>query len=242
MIIGSDIPFSDPSTPVCPDDLQFLGRVGFIEDLLLNAHFYNSIRPWLGGRRQNPAGDGLSLFTVAHLPPPFALVPLSTGARAGMVAVRRLGSSLPLCLPKTRLCPRVVLRYRMYAMMAPATTKLAKKSLFSPLDTFPDRHIGPNKSEVKTMLSKLGYESMDAFVADSVPQSIRISDAIINDEAIPALSESELFKRAKALANANKPFKSYIGMGYHNAVIPPVILRNVRVFTCLHTTTILRVF
>ena len=48
----------------------------------------------------------------------------------------------------------------------------------------------------------------------------------MSNETIPAFSESELYYRAKELAGCNKPFKSYIGMGYHNAVVPPVILRN----------------
>ena len=77
------------------------------------------------------------------------------------------------------------------------------------------------------MLSKLGYKSMDAFVDASVPPSIRLADNAVDNQAIPSLSESELFRRAKELAADNKPFRSYIGMGYHNAAVPPVILRNV---------------
>ncbi|KAF8506761.1 glycine dehydrogenase [Russula emetica] len=92
-------------------------------------------------------------------------------------------------------------------------------SLFSALDTFSDRHIGPDNAEATYMLSKLGYSSMEAF--------IRIPTDAISDKAIGALSEAELLRRAKRLGAENKPFKSYIGMGYHNAVVPPVILRNV---------------
>jgi len=78
------------------------------------------------------------------------------------------------------------------------------------------------------MLSKLGYSSMDDFVQDAVPPAIRVSSNVVSNETIAPLSESELFKRAKALGADNKSFRSYIGMGYHNAVTPPVILRNVR--------------
>ena len=116
-------------------------------------------------------------------------------------------------------------------MRAPSrglATAKAPSSLFAPLDTFADRHIGPDDSEVTHMLAQLGYDSMDAFVADAVPEKIRSSASAVSNESIPALSESELFHRAKELGKANKPFKSYIGMGYHNAVVPPVILRNVR--------------
>jgi glycine cleavage system pyridoxal-binding protein P len=99
--------------------------------------------------------------------------------------------------------------------------------LFSALDTFSDRHIGPDNAEAAFMLSKLGYSSMEAFVDDAVPPKIRIPADAISDKAIGALSEAELLSRAKRLGAENKPFKSYIGMGYHNAVVPPVILRNV---------------
>jgi glycine dehydrogenase len=100
-------------------------------------------------------------------------------------------------------------------------------SLFAALDTFSDRHIGPDNAEAAYMLSKLGYSSMDAFVDEAVPPKIRIPADAISDKAIGSLSEGELLRHAKLLGAENKPFKSYIGMGYHNAVVPPVILRNV---------------
>ncbi|KAF8846037.1 glycine dehydrogenase [Paxillus ammoniavirescens] len=107
-----------------------------------------------------------------------------------------------------------------------ATAK-APSTLFESLDTFTDRHVGPDDSETAFMLSKLGYDSMESFLAATVPPKIRIADATISDASIPALSESELHARAKALGKKNLQFKSYIGMGYYNAVVPPVILRNV---------------
>lgn len=100
-------------------------------------------------------------------------------------------------------------------------------SLFSPLDVFPERHIGPDDNEASFMLSKLGYKSMDAFIEATVPPKVRIAANSVDDNSIPVLSESELRARAKELGGQNKPFKSYIGMGYHTAVVPPVILRNV---------------
>lgn len=103
-------------------------------------------------------------------------------------------------------------------------------SLFQSLDTFPDRHIGPNDEEVQHMLSKLGYDSLNAFVAATVPEHIRINSSAMDNTTIPALTESELLRRAKDVADTNQPFRSYIGMGYHNAVVPSVILRNVRAY------------
>lgn len=100
-------------------------------------------------------------------------------------------------------------------------------SLFAPLDTFPERHIGPDDDEASKMLSHLGYDSMCAFVADTVPPKIRVSTTLVDNVSIPSLSESQLHDRARKLAGENKTFKSYIGMGYHCAVVPSVILRNV---------------
>jgi glycine dehydrogenase len=111
------------------------------------------------------------------------------------------------------------------AFAAPASNGL--DALFKPLDTFERRHVGPDPTEVAKMLDKLGYRTMDEFVNDAVPQKIRIAANTVNNDSIPPYSESELLKRARDLAKVNKPFRSYIGMGYWNAVVPPVILRNV---------------
>jgi glycine dehydrogenase len=78
------------------------------------------------------------------------------------------------------------------------------------------------------MLARIGYSSLDAFLDDTVPKSIRIAPDIINDQSIPPLDEAALLRKAKELGRENKPFRSYIGMGYHNAVVPSPILRNVR--------------
>ncbi|KAF7981097.1 hypothetical protein HWV62_34801 [Athelia sp. TMB] len=103
----------------------------------------------------------------------------------------------------------------------------APSSLFGALDTFSQRHIGPDDHEASHMLSTLGYDSMDAFVDAAVPPKIRVATTEISNASIPSFSESELYYRAKELGSLNKVFKSYIGLGYHNAVVPPVILRNV---------------
>ncbi|RDB28902.1 putative glycine dehydrogenase (decarboxylating), mitochondrial [Hypsizygus marmoreus] len=130
----------------------------------------------------------------------------------------------------------LALRYAL--RIAPSSLTLARRSrglatihsqtsIFSPLDAFPERHIGPDEQEASLMLSKLGYDSMDAFITDAVPPKIRVATTSVDNVSIPALSESELLERAQALADQNKAFKSFIGMGYHTAVVPPVILRNV---------------
>ncbi|KAG9077433.1 glycine decarboxylase subunit P, partial [Ceratobasidium sp. UAMH 11750] len=98
---------------------------------------------------------------------------------------------------------------------------------FPPLDTYPARHIGPNPSEAEYMLSVLGYDSMDAFVQDTIPDSIRVASNAVSEQTIPAMREREMLLRARKIAEMNEPRRSFIGMGYWNAVVPQVILRNI---------------
>ena len=141
------------------------------------------------------------------------------GRMAGVRYVSYLSSSFrPATAKATGLRSRYVLA---------RTLATANALPFAALDTFADRHIGPDTSETTYMLKQLGYDSMDAFIAATVPAHIRVPEDDITNATIPSLSESELTQRAKALGRDNKIFKSYIGMGYHNSVVPPVILRNV---------------
>ncbi|MEM7623352.1 MAG: hypothetical protein AAF235_09125 [Planctomycetota bacterium] len=43
----------------------------------------------------------------------------------------------------------------------------------SPTDGFESRHIGPDAAETREMLGTLGYDSMESFISDVVPSSIR---------------------------------------------------------------------
>jgi hypothetical protein len=144
------------------------------------------------------------------------LLSLSSSTRSQL----GLRSNVHLRVAKSSVAPTLV---RPFAVAA-------KKDIFAPLDTFQRRHVGPDDNEVAKMLGSLGYKSMEEFIHDTVPQKIRIASGSVNNESISAYSESQLLKRARSLADANKPARSYIGMGYWNAVVPPVILRNVRYF------------
>ncbi|WVR03832.1 glycine dehydrogenase [Kwoniella sp. DSM 27419] len=106
----------------------------------------------------------------------------------------------------------------------------SSSSIFTPLDTFAPRHIGPRSSDVEAMLSTLGYKSMDEFIEATIPNNVRIDELIDQDGAkngIRPFSELELARRIDEIAKLNKGMKSYIGMGYHNAIVPPVIQRNI---------------
>ncbi|MCO5612571.1 hypothetical protein L7F22_066839 [Adiantum nelumboides] len=77
------------------------------------------------------------------------------------------------------------------------------------------------------MLQSLGYDSLEKFVDDTLPASIRLTDVEGKEERLPALSESEIARRGKDIASMNTLAKSLIGMGYHNTNVPPVIQRNI---------------
>lgn len=95
---------------------------------------------------------------------------------------------------------------------------------FAPLDTFVRRHIGPNETEINSMLKTLGYESLDAFTNDNVPKGIQFGKYLkVGEEK----GESQLLQDLKEVASKNKLLRSFIGMGYHGTITPGVIQRNI---------------
>ncbi|MBI5851038.1 MAG: aminomethyl-transferring glycine dehydrogenase [Planctomycetes bacterium] len=91
-------------------------------------------------------------------------------------------------------------------------------------DSFVDRHLGPRRSDLPRMLETLGLRSLDDLVEKALPPAIRWSGEL----AVPAAAgEAESIAELRALANKNQVWRSYLGMGYHGTLTPPVILRNV---------------
>jgi len=90
--------------------------------------------------------------------------------------------------------------------------------------SFSRRHIGPGPEASLKMLQVLGYLSLDAFVNDVVPRSIRQAQPLTTGEPV---GEYDLLIRLREIAAHNKVWRSFIGMGYHDTVTPPVILRNI---------------
>ena len=74
------------------------------------------------------------------------------------------------------------------------------------------------------MLASIGFDSMEALMDSTVPPNIRAPKEL-NIE--PAMTETEALARIKSMADKNKVMKSYIGQGYYDTIVPPVILRNV---------------
>ena len=93
--------------------------------------------------------------------------------------------------------------------------------------SFANRHIGPRPEDIELMLSTLGYSSIEDFIEDVVPTDIRLSSPFsLNGDAC-GLSESEVLAALKKVASRNQVFRSFIGMGYYNCFVPPVIQRNI---------------
>ncbi|WP_136680955.1 aminomethyl-transferring glycine dehydrogenase [Neptunomonas sp. XY-337] len=89
---------------------------------------------------------------------------------------------------------------------------------------FTRRHIGIQPEDQQAMLDELGASSLEALIEDTVPASIRLDDAL---QMADSVTEVNALAELKEKAAKNVVNKSYIGMGYHNTLVPNVILRNV---------------
>lgn len=94
---------------------------------------------------------------------------------------------------------------------------------------FAARHIGPGSDDVAAMLHAVGYQgdvgsALERFISDVVPDDIRLSRDL---QLPPARNEHEVLTLMRELGARNQIFRSCIGMGYHDTLLPPVIQRNV---------------
>ncbi|MBP6446509.1 MAG: aminomethyl-transferring glycine dehydrogenase [Saprospiraceae bacterium] len=92
------------------------------------------------------------------------------------------------------------------------------------LTHFAKRHIGISSIEKEEMLKTIGVGTLDQLIDETVPAGIRMQKKLNLPEA---LQEHEYLAMLKKIGSKNKVFKSYIGQGYYNTLIPAVILRNV---------------
>lgn len=103
---------------------------------------------------------------------------------------------------------------------------MSRQSLFD-LENHSDfiqRHIGPGVKQQTAMAKAIGYEDMNALIDDTVPGAIR-RDKPMN---LPgARTEQEVIAQLRELASKNTVNRSFIGTGYYDTFVPPVIQRNV---------------
>ena len=101
------------------------------------------------------------------------------------------------------------------------TTRLAP---LTAADSFVPRHVGPTEVEIADMLGTLGLPTLEALIDATIPESIRFRKPL----AIHAgLSEHEALAALRAISLKNRVFRSFLGLGYHDTLTPPVIQRNI---------------
>lgn len=95
-----------------------------------------------------------------------------------------------------------------------------------PSDTFPRRHNSATPEEQTKMAEFVGFPTLDSLIDATVPKSIRL-ESMKFPKFDEGLTESQMIAHMQDLASKNKIYKSFIGMGYYNTSVPPVILRNI---------------
>lgn len=91
-------------------------------------------------------------------------------------------------------------------------------------DAFALRHLGPRESDLNHMFKTVGVESLDQLIFETIPDDIRLKNDLNLDAP---MTEYEYLTHIQELGKKNKVFKSYIGLGYHPAIVPAVIQRNI---------------
>ena len=94
----------------------------------------------------------------------------------------------------------------------------------APTDSFASRHIGPDAAQVAAMLAALGVPSLEALIASTIPENLRTVRTLKLPESA---DERAAIDELAGLMAQNEVRKSWIGMGYHGTITPPVILRNI---------------
>jgi glycine dehydrogenase len=89
---------------------------------------------------------------------------------------------------------------------------------------FQRRHIGPSNAEQAKMLATIKANNLEQLINETVPDNILLKSPL---DLEPAMSEYEYLAHIKELSEKNKVYKSYIGLGYHEAIVPSVIQRNI---------------
>ncbi len=93
-----------------------------------------------------------------------------------------------------------------------------------PNNIFNKRHIGIDDNDLKEVLKTIKVDSIEQLIDKTVPKSIRLQKEL----NIPnPISENRFEKELRVTAKKNKLFKTYIGAGYYDCIVPTVIQRNI---------------
>jgi glycine dehydrogenase len=86
------------------------------------------------------------------------------------------------------------------------------------------RHIGPSQADRRAMLDAIGVDDVHTLMQSVVPANIHLSGLLDLPEP---KDEPAVLAELKAMAQQNRPMRSFIGQGYYGTHTPNVILRNV---------------
>lgn len=92
-------------------------------------------------------------------------------------------------------------------------------------DQFVNRHVGSAEADVEQMLKVIGCGSIDELMDQVVPAKIRLKKPLALPEE--GMSEYQLAAHIRELAAKNKPYRTFIGMGYYPTASLAVVMRNI---------------
>ena len=96
---------------------------------------------------------------------------------------------------------------------------------------FLDRHLGTTGADLDTVLTRIGARSLEDLAVRVVPTTLPVLDPPQQperpDAVVGGLSEDEAVGALRSLAALNDPHTEMIGCGYHPALTPAVIARDV---------------
>jgi len=90
--------------------------------------------------------------------------------------------------------------------------------------SFAARHLGVSGVELGEMVTATSYGSLDELVDAAVPESIRLKDP---PDLPPPLAEDEALAKLRETLSSNRVLRPFIGMGYADCIVPPVVQRNI---------------
>ena len=93
-------------------------------------------------------------------------------------------------------------------------------------DLFIKRHVGPSNNDQEKMLRKLGFNNIEDFIKEVIPEDIQLKNNL-SSKLPKGCSESQAIQDLDAISQQNKVYRSLIGLGYYGTHTPSVIQRNV---------------
>lgn len=91
-------------------------------------------------------------------------------------------------------------------------------------ELFQDRHIGISQKDEAAMLQVIGIQTLDELITQTIPEDILLNEALRLPEP---LTEKQYLNHIHELGAKNQIFTNYIGQGWYDTVLPPVIQRNI---------------